>query len=127
MRFLFTYGTLMKGQCRNDMLNGCKFCGEMELPGFILYDYAGGFPVMFENDVTETSVVGEVYAIPDDISGMLLEFLDLVEGVPNMYTHAYIDLDGHEFHFYIGNPIYWSNITLATWENRKKWDGVHNA
>ncbi len=81
---IFVYGTLRKGECRNYILSDCQFLGYAKAKGFVLYNI-GAFPGMVEG---EGEVIGEVYEIPKD----LLEKLDWVEGVPDLFRREIIEV-----------------------------------
>ncbi|AEH23209.1 AIG2 family protein [Thermodesulfobacterium geofontis OPF15] len=81
---LFVYGTLRKGECRHSTLADCKFLGYAKAKGFLLYNVSS-FPGMVQG---EGEVIGEVYEIPES----LLERLDLIEGVPELFKRELIEV-----------------------------------
>jgi gamma-glutamylcyclotransferase (GGCT)/AIG2-like uncharacterized protein YtfP len=81
---IFVYGTLRKGECRNYLLEDYRFLGYAKAKGFLLYNI-GAFPGMIEGG---GEVVGEVYEIHES----LLEKLDLVEGVPDLFCRELIEV-----------------------------------
>ena len=84
MAKIFVYGTLRKGECRNYLLEDYRFLGYAKAKGFLFYNI-GAYPGMVEGD---GEVVGEVYEIHES----LLEKLDLVEGVPDLYRRELIEV-----------------------------------
>jgi gamma-glutamylcyclotransferase (GGCT)/AIG2-like uncharacterized protein YtfP len=74
---IFVYGTLRKGEFRNYILGDSRFIGHAKAKGVCLYDL-GEFPVLIKGD---GEVMGEVYEIPMG----LLEKLDWIEGVPDLF------------------------------------------
>jgi gamma-glutamylcyclotransferase (GGCT)/AIG2-like uncharacterized protein YtfP len=81
---LFVYGTLRKGECRNYLLEDSQFIGYAKAKGYLLYNI-GAYPGMVEGG---GEVVGEVYEIPES----LLERLDWVEGVPDLFRRELIEV-----------------------------------
>lgn len=79
---LFTYGTLMRGECRNEIMDYAEFQGTAYVYGQ-LYNYQrGGFPVLFNanNKGAGDKVFGEVYRIPDELLEEYITLLDRIEG-----------------------------------------------
>ena len=81
---IFVYGTLRKGECRNYLLEDSQFIGYARAKGYLLYNI-GSYPGMVEGG---GEVVGEVYEIPES----LLEKLDWVEGVPDLFRRELIEV-----------------------------------
>jgi gamma-glutamylcyclotransferase (GGCT)/AIG2-like uncharacterized protein YtfP len=81
---IFVYGTLRKGECRHYLLEDSQFIGYAKAKGFLLYNI-GAFPGMVEGS---GEVVGEVYEIHES----LLEKLDWVEGVPDLFCRELIEV-----------------------------------
>ncbi|QER41617.1 gamma-glutamylcyclotransferase [Thermodesulfobacterium sp. TA1] len=81
---VFVYGTLRKGESRSFLLTDCKFLGYAKAKGFLLYNVSS-FPGMVPG---EGEVIGEVYEIPES----LLEKLDKVEDVPNLFRRELIEV-----------------------------------
>ena len=75
---IFVYGTLMNGQRANGYLDGAEFKGSFCLNGYAMYDL-GSFPGIVEKE--NESVVGEVYAITED----MLPMMDRYEGEGSLY------------------------------------------
>ena len=79
---LFVYGTLMRGQLANSLLQGSTFVGETETsPEFEMRDL-GSFPAIYQGE--SSRVRGEVYEVPDDqlddilwYEGGLYEMVDI--------------------------------------------------
>ena len=75
---LFVYGTLMKKQRANKMLEGSQYCGKFMLNDYAMYDF-DAYPGIKEKHGEK--VVGEVYAVESS----LLAELDLYEGKGSLY------------------------------------------
>lgn len=82
---LFTYGTLMRGECRNEIMDYAEFMGTAYVYGQ-LYNYQkGSFPVLFNanNKGVGDKIFGEVYRIPDELIEEYITLLDRIEGTAN--------------------------------------------
>jgi gamma-glutamylcyclotransferase (GGCT)/AIG2-like uncharacterized protein YtfP len=122
--YLFTYGTLMQGMCRNTFLQEfeCEFIKTAKISGFTLYHYwQGNYPVAIATNRPEDFVSGEIWKIPDDYVADLLLMLDYVEGVGQLYTRDYGVYKGEDVVFYSGIPEVWQNATLTKLPNGTKW------
>ena len=86
---LFVYGTLKKGQCREYLLEGSTFLGDVKTePKYSLYD-GGQYPMLKEGG--KTAVKGELWEIPTS----LIPTLNRIEGVEfNLYKKTSISIDG---------------------------------
>ena len=80
---LFVYGTLMKNQRANRMLEGSQYCGKFMLKNYAMYDL-GAFPGIKEKH--GENVVGEVYTVDRS----LIEELDQYEGEGSLYDRKTI-------------------------------------
>lgn len=77
-RLLFVYGTLKRGYRNHVQISAGTMVGAARTaPGYRLYDM-GGFPGLFAHPADQTGVVGEVWAIEEELFPQLDEF----EGVP---------------------------------------------
>lgn len=84
---VFVYGTLLRGQQRNDLLENEIFLGEVRTaPQFTLISL-GPFPAIVR--YKENQVLGELY----EVSDATLWLLDQVEGVPHLYRREEIELE----------------------------------
>ena len=84
-KYLFTYGTLMKGQCRHHILSDRKFIGDAILLDYGLYEigsYPGAVPMK------DFKVYGEVYEIDEKLKVVL----DQIEGEGYLYDYKEIDV-----------------------------------
>ena len=94
---LFTYGTLMKGECRHDILKDAEYLGDAVLRDYCLLEI-GSFPGAVPEEGSR--VYGEVYEIP----GSLIPYLDRVEGEGYLYkrktVHVSINDNDTEVLFY---------------------------
>ena len=86
MSYLFTYGTLMKGQRASGLMEGCKYVGDGVLQGYGLYE-AGEYPAAVP--VEGFNVYGEVYEIDD---GMLKDF-DAYEDEGDLYIRKLLEIE----------------------------------
>ena len=101
---VFVYGTLLSGEPNHDRLRGARLLASTRteprytllsledvrphvLPCY-LHGSLGPYPALVEDG--DTSVVGEVYDVDDD----LLRALDRFEGVPSLYRRVPIHLLG---------------------------------
>lgn len=81
---VFVYGTLRKNESNHFYLDDAEFIGNFTTPpNFALFDL-GRYPAIIEG---KQSIVGEVYAINDDI----LEQLDRLEDIPIEYRRESIN------------------------------------
>ena len=80
---LFVYGTLMKNQRANKMLEGSQYCGKFMLRDYAMYDL-GAYPGIKEKH--GENVVGEVYAVERS----LLAELDRYEGEGSLYNRKMV-------------------------------------
>jgi len=123
VKYLFTYGTLMSGQCRNSVLTYCgaQLLGEVTLTGIKLYDYMNSFPVALLDK--DGSITGEVYAIYDGTWEYLRPVLDQIESRGIMYDLCAIPLEEErEMYAYIGVKEYWEDAPLTAIEgDSPKW------
>ena len=86
MSYLFTYGTLMKGQRASSMLTNAEYIGDGILRGYGLYE-VGEYPAAVP--VKGFNVYGEVYEIDD---GMLKDF-DEYEGEGDLYIRKLLEIE----------------------------------
>lgn len=115
----FTYGSLMRGQVRNAILEREVFVGEAYLDHAKLYDTDCGFPALFLGGVGK--VWGEVYKI---IHPETWAYLDRVEG--NLYHRVArrVTVPGRTpslrnplVQLYVGNPEIWDVEALKRIED----------
>ncbi len=115
MMLAFTYGTLMKGQCREHVMDNCRYIGDAILNGYGLLEL-GNYPGAVPMDGYR--VFGEVYEIDEDKK---IE-LDEIEGEGYLYAYreADVDMDGKlikaGFYEYLLD-----NGTYQTMEPTGKW------
>ena len=135
-RYLFTYGTLMSGRKRNEILKKLYFqyVSDANMSGYILKHYPlGDYPVILKSH-NDNIVNGEIWAFPsigeqgwdDAMAEKVLEILDQIEGVGNLYTRC-MTYSGSEkkFYFYAGIPEVWRNQPLvdAKLDGKGMWTG----
>jgi len=101
MTHLFTYGTLMTGHSRNDVLKDQTCVGNFYTePEFRLFEYesfAETFPCMILSKDDGYPVFGEVYEITSN-HYKLWQHLDRIEGVPFFYKREAVkvcDINGN--------------------------------
>ena len=96
---IFTYGTLMKNQIRQHILDDCKYLGDAILENYCLYEI-GTYPAAVVKEGFK--VYGEVYEINEDIKKQL----DYIEDVGNLYNfvetkvlmnNEYVSVNFYEF------------------------------
>lgn len=126
--YLFTYGTLLKGNPNAYYLNTSKYVGDGKLPHIKLYDFVdvvnmcSNYPVAFFSP-SDSDLIGEVYECPDKI----LPFLEQLEGTPTLYTRETRKVkmsDGSEIecYVYIGNVSTWNECdTLVPYNMSEKY------
>ena len=80
MKYLiFTYGTLMKGQKRQHVMDKCRYIGDAILDDYGLYEI-GTYPAAIRMDGFK--VYGEVYEVDEKVK----KELDFIEDVGNLYN-----------------------------------------
>lgn len=91
-QFIFVYGTLKTGFCRNHYLREFELLGEFQtLPIYRLFD-CGSYPGLVLDRANGRSILGEVWTI--DESGLAV--LDQVEGVDEgLYQRATVELSAN--------------------------------
>lgn len=135
MYVLLTYGTLMKGMCRNEMLYsfGCRYVADLTLSHTKLYHFpTGNYPVLLGSEDDNDTSVCEAWAIPNnkEVLEALIQTLDYIEGEGTLYNRCEIEVgEGVTGIIYIGNQHYWldNNIPLveATTDNSGKWHPIY--
>lgn len=78
---IFVYGTLMKGQRANHMLQDCEFAGHFQLKDYAMYNL-GSFPGI--KPCTGESVLGEIYFVNDEV----LAQIDRYESEGSLYNRT---------------------------------------
>lgn len=126
--YLFVYGTLMRGESRNNHL---KYFGsyvkDVKICGFKLYhNTEGGYPVVRRTDNVTDIVVGELWELSGDSHDQLstLSFLDDMEGVPILYNRITVTLEpGVKAVMYCGNWETWKDALAedSVWPSGVKW------
>lgn len=118
---LFTYGTLMSGECRNLMMRNCEFLGEHSISKYALAHYtADEFPVALYTGKKSNVIVGEIYSCPDD---NMLAYMDTIEDEGFLYNRKTIEIDGIQCYFYLGNKRVWRSQLnyLLECKSGEKW------
>ena len=84
VQFIFVYGTLKRGQMRNNMLSDCTYFMDDSLKGYLLH--TGAYPALLL-EPSGGDVHGEVYRLPTDKAKFhkTMEDLDYMEGFPDHY------------------------------------------
>jgi gamma-glutamylaminecyclotransferase len=121
---LFVYGTLMHDGPRAVVLSGQRLIGNVRtVPGFALYDL-GPYPALVRQEGAG-AVHGELLSVAAD----LREYLDQVEGAPDLYRLEDVNLEGVAgtvyAYLYQGSVEGASPITSGRWDNRRAapWSG----
>ena len=97
--YLFVYGTLLKGESKNTLINGCALDRYCSVPGK-LFDTGAGYPVAFYDSNMGTQIFGELYRLPEK-GAVLLEMLDSYEDIPrNIYVRKIINLGDKKVFIY---------------------------
>lgn len=87
---LFTYGTLMRGELNEYLLDGAKFLGVAQTkPTYSLLSIPGNYPFPALMEGGNTAVVGEVYEVPIEARDMM----DRIEGHPYNYCRKPVALE----------------------------------
>ncbi len=90
---LFTYGTLMKGERNEHLLNDAHFIGKaVTKPCYRLFRINGNFVFPAIIDEGDVAVMGEVYEVPMSA----LPAMDRMEGHPHFYCRKNVQLDSIE-------------------------------
>ncbi len=96
---LFTYGTLMKGQCRHHVLKDAKYLGDAVLHDYCLLEL-GSYPGAIRKE--GFNVYGEVYEIDE----ALKHELDRIEGSQYEFRKVTVDLYGQMIDVYVYLFVY---------------------
>lgn len=100
VRRVFVYGTLMRGECRHHVVQGCKFLGEHEVPG-LLFDTGYGYPAALFDSQCAVRVRGELYELASNHDAQFLQQLDKIEGVDfGLFDRRELRVDGESFYVY---------------------------
>lgn len=103
---VFAYGTLKSEHGNNRILSSSRFVKEATIfRAKLYYSYGNGsFPVAKFTEGNDT-IVGEIWDISGPNMESTLQRLDMLEGVPTMYTRETAVTDcGEQVHLYIGSP-----------------------
>jgi gamma-glutamylcyclotransferase (GGCT)/AIG2-like uncharacterized protein YtfP len=119
---LFVYGTLKRGGCRHAPLaRQAAYRGEARtLPRYALYDL-GAYPGLQAcPDGGGQAVHGELY----EVDAALRPLLDRIEGAPDWFDLAPVELDGVEgpawAYFYQGDARGRPRIGSGLWHNNER-------
>ncbi|QUJ67775.1 gamma-glutamylcyclotransferase [Photobacterium sp. GJ3] len=82
---VFVYGSLRRDQSNHHWMKGATFRGACRLPGFEIYDL-GPYPAALRQVATETSVLGEVFAVEAET----FRSLDILEGLGEEYCREQV-------------------------------------
>jgi gamma-glutamylcyclotransferase (GGCT)/AIG2-like uncharacterized protein YtfP len=113
---LFVYGTLKRDGCRHGPLGSQRFLGEARTrPVYALLDL-GAYPGLVPCPAGGQAVQGELY----EVEWALLPWLDDVEGAPDLYRLAPVELEGHgpaHAYFYQGRADGRARCPAGRWDN----------
>jgi gamma-glutamylaminecyclotransferase len=88
---LFVYGTLKRGGPYHQWLSGQRFLGPARTrPHYRLYD-CGTFPGLVRDQDAGVAVEGELWEVDEAV----MERLDRLEEVPDLFVRGEIELDGN--------------------------------
>ena len=110
--YLFVYGTLMRGESRNNHLK-CfgSYVKDVKICGFKLYHNTEGvYPVARRTDDVTDIVVGELWELRGNSRTQydILHYLDYMEGVPVLYHRMTVTVEpGVKAVMYCGNWETW--------------------
>jgi len=85
MNTVFVYGTLKRGQSRNNVMMGGEYLGKGKTDSMFALVDLGPFPALCYG---HGPARGEVYNVSDDT----LRRLDIIEGVPHLYERDKINI-----------------------------------
>jgi gamma-glutamylcyclotransferase (GGCT)/AIG2-like uncharacterized protein YtfP len=121
---LFVYGTLMRDGPRAVVVSGQRFVGEARTrTGYALYDL-GPYPALVRQDGA-APVHGELLTV----AASLRDYLDQLEGAPDLYRLEEVALEGVAgpaySYLYQLDPRGAAPIESGRWDNRRAapWDG----
>ena len=88
--FVFIYGTLKQGQCRDGSMLEARYLGiALTTPKFAMYN-VGDYPALISDNLSvDRRVCGELYECDEG----LMRDLDRIEGVPHLYKRDTVELD----------------------------------
>lgn len=120
-RLIFTYGTLMKGQCRNNILATSKYICDAVLDNYGLYE-VGSYPAAVP--VKGFKVYGEVYEIDDSLKPTL----DEIEGEGFLYKYKEVQVyDASNIEYKVGFYEYLEDtsklklrLPVGKWNNERQ-------
>jgi gamma-glutamylcyclotransferase (GGCT)/AIG2-like uncharacterized protein YtfP len=114
---LFVYGTLKRDGCRHVHLAGQRFLAAVRTrPLYALLDL-GEYPGLVACREDCQSIEGELY----EVDQQLRPELDAVEGAPELYRLAPVEIDGvaeAQAYFYQGSRIGRRRCPGGRWDNR---------
>jgi|APSaa5957512493_1039668.scaffolds.fasta_scaffold70672_1 gamma-glutamylcyclotransferase (GGCT)/AIG2-like uncharacterized protein YtfP len=84
---IFIYGTLKKGECREECISGVFLGIRKTLPQYKLFN-VGSYPALIEDRKEGISIEGELWAVNEEC----LKNLDLIEGHPHLYKRQPVSL-----------------------------------
>jgi gamma-glutamylcyclotransferase (GGCT)/AIG2-like uncharacterized protein YtfP len=113
---LFVYGTLKRGGCRQGLLPAWRFHGPARSRPLYALLHLGSYPGLIACPDAGQSVLGEIYEIDADLRNLL----DEVEGAPELYCLAPIEIEGTLgpvwAYFYQGDARS-PRIETGSWDN----------
>lgn len=116
---LFVYGTLKRGDVRHGPLASQRYLGECRTaPRYALLDL-GAYPGLVLSEESGQAVQGELY----EVDCSLVDWLDAVEGAPELYRLELVEVAGQEgvvwAYFYLGDATGLPCIASGKWETRR--------
>ena len=113
---IFVYGTLMKGQRANHMLQDCEFAGHFQLKDYAMYNL-GSFPSI--KPCTGESVLGEVYFVNDEV----LAQMDRYESEGSLYNRTPVSVHIGKRTFSVEAYVYNGDISEYQ-KQREPWNAT---
>lgn len=98
--YLFVYGTLLRGETNNHILDKCDLVEYTYLRG-TLYDTGSGYPAAFMEE-KDHKVFGELYKLPSDSNTLLLNLDELESTSEELFVRQQIRKEGRLINFYTG-------------------------
>ena len=116
--YVFTYGTLLRGERNHYLINDADFVSEGKVDGFRMFNL-GRYPGI---EYGVGTVLGELYLVDDET----LAQLDYLEEEGTLYLRktakVYTESTEHEAYIYVynhkvDNPVYLGK-EIYSWKNR---------
>lgn len=119
MNRIFVYGTLLSGQYNNHRYlqnDESKLMGDARTTAFEMYSL-GAYPACIESEFDANEIIGEIW----EVSDLVLEKLDRLEGYPRFYNRKKIETTmGESWIYYMSredmeNKLFKEFIPSGSW------------